>query len=329
MKDLINLKIDYAFKLIFGKEGNEAILIAFLNAALRLSQESRIEGITIMNPELNKEYKEDKKSILDVRAVTIEGMQINIEIQLSNQYDMEKRSLFYWAEMYSRQMREGMAYKELAKAVTINILDFNYFNQTNNYHNVFHLYEDKDRFQLTDALEMHFMELPKLISKWQQREVSPWENILVRWLLLLEGSENQEILRTLEEIAMQDPVLHQAMAAWEKSSDDPKVREEYFARRKAILDEMAAVREAELRLREALQAGEKKAREAEQKGKAEGKAETICQYLETRFGAESRVLQETIRTITDLDILSRIINRIFVVSHLDEATALIQDHLDT
>ena len=254
--------------------------IAFLNAALRLPQESRIEGITIINPELNKEYKDDKKSILDVRAVTIEGIQINIEIQLSNQYDMEKRSLFYWAEMYSRQMREGMAYKELVKAVTINILDYNYLNQTKNYHNVFHLYEDEEKFQLTDCLEMHFMELPKLISKWRRREVSPWENVLVRWLLLLEGSENQEILRTLEEIAMQDPVLYQAMAAWEKSSDDPTIREEYFARRKAVLDEMAAVREAELRLREALQAGEKKAREAEQKGKAEGKAEVAKNLLD-------------------------------------------------
>lgn len=39
MKELINLKIDYAFKLIFGKEGNEAILIAFLNAALKLPKE--------------------------------------------------------------------------------------------------------------------------------------------------------------------------------------------------------------------------------------------------------------------------------------------------
>ncbi|KJR45297.1 Signal transduction histidine kinase [Desulfosporosinus sp. I2] len=61
-------------------------------------------------------------------------------------------------------MREGMAYKELAKAVTINILDFNYLNQTKNYHSVFHLYEDEERFQLTEALEMHFMELPN----WSQ-----------------------------------------------------------------------------------------------------------------------------------------------------------------
>lgn len=46
-----------------------------------------------------------------------------------------------------------------------------------------------------------------------------------------------------------------------------------------------------------------------------------------RFGAESQVLQETVRAINDLEVLSRITNRIFVVTRLDEATALIQDGL--
>lgn len=49
--------------------------------------------------------------------------------------------------------------------------------------------------------------------------------MLVRWLFLLEGSEDEETLKTLEEIAVQDPVLNQAMEEWGKSSDDPKVRE--------------------------------------------------------------------------------------------------------
>ncbi|WP_449508559.1 Rpn family recombination-promoting nuclease/putative transposase [Desulfosporosinus shakirovi] len=108
----------------------------------------------------------------------------------------------------------------------------------------------KTIFQLTETLEMNFMELPKLVSKWRRREVNPWENGLVRWLLLLEGSENQEILKTLEEIAMQDPVLHQAIAEWEKSSDG----------------------EAELRLREAIQKGIE--------GRAEGKAEVAKNLLD-------------------------------------------------
>ena len=270
MRQLIDLKIDYAFKLIFGKQGNEPILIAFLNAALKLPHENQITTVTLLNPEMNKEYKHDKKSVMDIRAVTTEGIHVNIEIQLANRHDMERRTLYYWAKMYTLQMREGMGYQELANTITINILDFNYINQTRKFHSVFRLFEKEEGFELTEALEIHFIELPKLLVKWRERLVSPWEDVLVRWLFLLEGSEDEEILKTLEEIAVQDPVLNQAMEEWEKSSDDPKVREEYFDRRKAVLDEMAAVREAELRLREAIKQSKKEGRE---EGREEGRVE--------------------------------------------------------
>ena len=150
MRQLIDLKIDYAFKLIFGKQGNEPILIAFLNAALRLPHENQITAVTLLNPELNKEYKDDKKSVMDIRAVTNEGIYVNIEIQLANKYDMERRTLYYWAKMYTLQMQEGMAYQELANTITINILDFNYINQTRNYHSVFRLFEKDEGFELTE-----------------------------------------------------------------------------------------------------------------------------------------------------------------------------------
>ncbi|WP_242876315.1 hypothetical protein [Desulfosporosinus hippei] len=64
------------------------------------------------------------------------------------------------------------------------------------------------------------------------------------------------------------------MDEWEKSSDDPKIREEYYDRRKAVLDEMAAVREAELRLREAIRQSKKEGREeGREEGKKEGREE--------------------------------------------------------
>jgi len=201
---------------------------------------------------------------------------MDIEIQLANKHDMERRSLYYWAKMYTEQMNKGMAYQELANTIAINILDFNYIKQTSNYHSVFRLFEKDEGFELTEALEIHFMELPKLLIKWREREVSPWEDALVRWLFLLEGSEDEEILKTLEEIAVQDSVLNKAIEEWEKYSDDPKVREEYLARRKAILDEKAAIREAELRLRDALKKGREEGRE---EGIKEGKIEIAKKLL--------------------------------------------------
>jgi len=105
-------------------------------------------------------------------------------------------------------------------------------------------------------LEIHFMELPKLLIKWRNREVDPREDQLVRWLLLLEASEDEEITQVLEEIAMQeDQVLKKAMDEWERVSQDPEVLLAYEARRKALLDEKSALKRAEKRGEER---GEKK-----------------------------------------------------------------------
>jgi predicted transposase/invertase (TIGR01784 family) len=97
-------------------------------------------------------------------------------------------------------------------------------------------------------LEIHFMELPKLLIKWRRKEVDPREDQLVRWLLLLEASEDEEITQVLEEIAMQeDQVLKKAIDEWERVSQDPEVLLAYEARRKALLDEKSALKRAESR----------------------------------------------------------------------------------
>jgi len=163
---------------------------------------------------------------------------------------------------------------------------------------------------------MHFIEMPKLRKKWRAQEVTPQQDRLVRWLFLLDGNEDEEIRKQLEVIAMDDPMIERAMKDWENVSTDPQLRELYFNRRKAIIDQMAAVKASELR-----------AERAKAEGKVEGKAEAICQYLDVRFGVESQALQDTVRTMNDLDTLTRIMNRIFTSNSLDEAKSIIQGSL--
>ena len=149
--------------------------------------------------------------------------------------------------IFSDQMQKGMSYSELALTITINILNFRYVRATEAYHTTFHLYEDTDQFLLTDALEIHFMEIPKLLTNWRKRTVSLHEDRLVRWLLLLEAADDDEIRNELETIAKEDPVMKEAFEKWEDISRDPQALAEYHSRRMAILDEAAAIREAELR----------------------------------------------------------------------------------
>ncbi|MGN7469306.1 hypothetical protein [Brevibacillus sp. SAFN-007a] len=54
---------------------------------------------------------------------------------------------------------------------------------------------------------------------------------------------------------MRDPVMRRAFDEWEDLSRDEKKWVEYESRRKAILDEMAAVREAEIRQQKAREEG--------------------------------------------------------------------------
>lgn len=264
MVRLMDLKIDFAFKQVFGKKGNEEILRAFLNAALKPTEGKEIASVEILNPEIPREHLEDKASVLDIHARTEQGEHVNVEIQLANRFDMEKRTLYYWSRMYSAQMRKGMPYAELAKTVTINILNFRFLKATDRFHTTFHLHEDREKFLLTDALEIHFMEIPKLIDKWERREVNPYDNELERWLLLLEADDREDIRKELEAIAMKDPVMKRAFEEWEDLSRDEKKWVEYESRRKAILDELAAVREAEIRQQKA----ERRAREEGERQKA-------------------------------------------------------------
>ena len=97
---------DFIFKKIFGEKGNEDILISFINAVLkRTNKEPIIEIEIIDNKQLTKEVINDKTGIIDVRARTAKGENVDIEVQLNDQGNMDKRILFYWGKMYLENIK--------------------------------------------------------------------------------------------------------------------------------------------------------------------------------------------------------------------------------
>ena len=181
---------------------------------------------------------------------------------------MIKRSIYYWAGVYRSPMKPKMGYKELHPVIAINIMNFNIFDQTERFHTTYHLYEDEEKFRLTDTMEFHFIEMSKLIRDWKAEKLNPWDDVLARWLLLLgmvdhrKGKVYDDIFKELEGIAMNDEVLRTAFQSWEVLSGTQEEVLAYEARLKRVLDEEAAVREAELREQEAEIRGEQRANEA-------------------------------------------------------------------
>ncbi|MED3650567.1 Rpn family recombination-promoting nuclease/putative transposase [Heyndrickxia sporothermodurans] len=192
---------------------------------------------------------------------------------------MINRSIYYWSGVYRSNLQKRMAYRELRTVIAINILNFDLLNDTKRFHTSFHLYEDKDFFKLTNMMEFHFVEMPKLINEWKQGKLDPWNDLLARWLLLLGIVDSrtdtfyEDIYNELEAIAMKDDVLKSAFKNWDYLSATQEERLAYEARLKHVLDEEAAIREAELREKEALERGL-------QKGIQQGMKQGIEQGIE-------------------------------------------------
>jgi predicted transposase/invertase (TIGR01784 family) len=254
MPNRLSVKNDFIFQKIFGCNENKAILIDFLNALLSFPADQQITDLEISeNTRLQKEYPDEKLGILDIKAQTDSGELINIEIQLLNQYDMDQRTLFYWARLYTGQLKEGQLYRDLKKAITINILDFN-FVQINHYHTIFHLFEDRHRdYKLTDMLEIHFVELPK----FRKATVDP-KNPLEGWLFYIEDSPKE----VLDMAIQANPNIAKAEELLQRLGSLEEVRRYYEAREKAIRDENN-------RLAGAREEGREEGREA---GREEGEA---------------------------------------------------------
>ena len=263
MRGLLDPKMDFVFKNIFGSEKNPKILISFLNATLK--PKDLITAVEIKNTDINKGYIEDKFSRLDVKATTSNNEVINIEIQLKipfshlandipllplqenpllkNEYNMIKRSLYYWSKLYSEQLNEGEDYNILKRTICINILNFKYL-KTRKFHSGYRLKEIYSNEELTDVAEIHFIEIPKL------EEGTDEKDMLVNWIEFLKDPESEKV-RSLE---MNIEEIRQAKDELIKMSNDDTQRQIYEMRAKTLKDKVSALNEAE---RKGMKKGEK------------------------------------------------------------------------
>lgn len=256
--ELMDLKVDYAFKQLFGSEKNKEITVVFLNAILKRTGRNTIKEIMFIKQEYGGQYDKDKQSRLDIVVRTQTGDLINVEVQLSNENDMMKRTLFYWSRLFTSQLQQGKGYQTLLPTITINICNFVIFD-TPHYHSTYHLYEDSLMKRLEtgdDVLEIHFIEMRKFIRLWRDKKLDPFDDILVRWLLLLGMVDAKrqkvydEIYKELEGLAMKDERLVDAFDAWEELSQTPETIIAYQSRLKVIIDEEAKIDYATFKGRE-------------------------------------------------------------------------------
>jgi len=287
----LNPKLDIVFKLLFGEERNKPLLLSLLNAVLR--PPAAIETITILPSEPGKDGVDDKGIALDLRVGLVSGEQIDIEMQSQPRPAGRERALYYWARLYGGQLTRGEHYSALHRCAVVLITDFNELDGQR-FHSVFRVQEAHDHSALTNQLEIHLVELPKL----PQALLTNDEPDLVLWGKFLTADTDDE----LERLAMNSPVIKQATEALDRLSADPQARALAEQRELALISYQ-------------LDLGKVHA-QGEAKGRAEGKAETLRKQLTLKFGQLPENVSLRLPTANEPD-LDRWLERVLTANSLD------------
>ena len=224
--EMINPKIDIVFKKIFGVEENKDLLISFINSIV--SPEDQISEVILLNPYNIQNFRQDKLSILDIKAKSQEGKRFNIEIQISDEADYDKRALYYWAKLYTEQLKSSEDYSSLSKAIGIHILNFTSILNVEKYHNVFHITEKESGLIYFKDLELHTLELKKFTSDNRedvQDLLGKIKNSLDMWMAFLTRHDllnKDQLPSSLEGVAVQ-----KALNVLETMNFRPEERELY------------------------------------------------------------------------------------------------------
>lgn len=225
---LMKPKNDYVFKKIFGDAKNKELLISLLDAILQ----EKVLDAQVDNSELLKENISDKKSILDIRATVNNGIEVDIEIQVSRTVYMPARSLYYWSKIYSEQLNIGEKYSGLKKTICINIVDFE-ATKSKKYHSTYKVKEIEEHLILTDLLQIHFLEMTKL-PKYDENDV------LSQWLSFIKANSRGE----LKKMAVANKEISKALEILETMSQSKEERAAYLSREMALHDEATRIEEA-------------------------------------------------------------------------------------
>jgi predicted transposase/invertase (TIGR01784 family) len=220
---------DYIFQKLLGEKGDEEQLLSFLNAVLERTDKDKLITVEILTSKiLTAEIIGDKMSILDIVAKTDNDTRVNIEVQLRNYGNMDKRSMFYWGKEYTRGLEAGQDYILLPNVIAINLINFD-FIPLDDFHTIFHIWEDKHRYKLNDVLEIHFIEMPKFM-KLKEKDMT---NPLHRWLTFFNQHTNEKLIK---ELINMDAAIRKVDEKMSFISSDKEALRSYQMREMALSD---------------------------------------------------------------------------------------------
>ena len=276
----LNLKNDVIFKTFFSRKGNEEFLIDFLNALLDIE----IKEIVVKD-EVNLERLSvyEKGGRLDLQATLNDGIIVNIEMQIKNNHNIEKRTAFYSSKVISKETERGIDYKKLKQVIMINILDYEMLNYEE-YISETKIVLDKHReYEVINEIKWYFIELPKF------RKQHPNMNEKINQWLAFIYDKNREVIQMAEQ---KNEVLKKARIEMNYLTGEDEVRRLAELEEKWEMDRVSEVNYAKSEgikqgKKEGIEQGKKEGiKQGKKAGAKETKKETATKMLKEKMPLE-------------------------------------------
>lgn len=176
-------KSNFVLRKVLNSKNNLDIIKDFIESILNI----KIISIKLNSYLKNKEKclpAEENFGIADVRIKTHSGEEYNIGIQFIDGIYVQNKMFLYYAQIHSNQL-EYEENKKVVKTITINILDYEYFNNLPYHQRI--LIQDRKKSK-EGEIELHIIELPKF-------EVKDLNNLTYKeeWLLYFKEKNSKNI----------------------------------------------------------------------------------------------------------------------------------------
>ena len=196
----LKMKSDIMFKAFYGRKENEEFLQDFLESVL----EEKIKIKKVMHDvRLEQLAKEQKFGILDLGVELEDGEFINVEIQIKNYKNIEKRTTFYACKKLIEQLGPGEDYRQLKPTIIIAILDYSFIKLPEYITETVRVVKEHREYEINNDIKYYYIELEKFRNQNPDmtKRINQWSAFLDMErgdLLEMACKENDKVKRAVE-----------------------------------------------------------------------------------------------------------------------------------
>ena len=196
----LKMKSDIMFKAFYGRKENEEFLQDFLESVL----EEKIKIKKVMHDvRLEQLAKEQKFGILDLGVELEDGEFINVEIQIKNYKNIEKRTTFYACKKLIEQLGPGEDYRQLKPTIIIAILDYSFIKLPEYITETVRVVKEHREYEINNDVKYYYIELEKFRNQNPDmtKRINQWSAFLDMErgdLLEMACKENDKVKRAVE-----------------------------------------------------------------------------------------------------------------------------------